>query len=246
MAFEEVREESAPMTLRQPLDMPQTPSEEPAYDADDADDDENPDDSFAELLAGDPGSRLLDVLSQLSSRLGNDSRFSHAAGLLHHDVQSLRAQSQESNGSRDLEFANASTMRNSGVINSMHSMLRLLDDAALDLPRSVPSDRAETLTEALVGTGGTPASPKAVQDLLEVAWREVLHREGAENSSSRSCPICLEQLPDVALQMPCSQGHLFHRPCLLEWLAMHNSCPVCRHELPTEEEEPSVDGERMD
>ncbi len=36
--------------------------------------------------------------------------------------------------------------------------------------------------------------------------------------------------------MPCSAAHAFHPPCLKPWLAAHNSCPICRHELPTDDE----------
>ena len=36
--------------------------------------------------------------------------------------------------------------------------------------------------------------------------------------------------------MPCSAAHAFHPPCLKPWLAQHNSCPICRHELPTDDE----------
>ena len=56
-----------------------------------------------------------------------------------------------------------------------------------------------------------------------------------------SCPICLEPFDeteeDGVLQMPCARQHLFHRSCLLRWLQDHNSCPVCRHCLPTQEDE---------
>jgi len=42
--------------------------------------------------------------------------------------------------------------------------------------------------------------------------------------SIAQCPICLEDNSDVAI--PC--GHLFHRSCLLCWLAENRTCPVCR------------------
>ncbi|RZC85329.1 hypothetical protein C5167_041512 [Papaver somniferum] len=41
-------------------------------------------------------------------------------------------------------------------------------------------------------------------------------------------------MDDKMQELPCK--HLFHPPCLMPWLDKRNSCPVCRHELPTDNE----------
>ena len=54
----------------------------------------------------------------------------------------------------------------------------------------------------------------------------------------RAANACREDLlvGDEVQIMPCNDGHVFHPPCLKPWLVEHNSCPVCRHELPTDDD----------
>lgn len=48
-----------------------------------------------------------------------------------------------------------------------------------------------------------------------------------------SCPVCLGELSDDVMEMPCH--HYFHKECLIPWLNKTNSCPSCRFELLTDD-----------
>ncbi|KAI3760501.1 hypothetical protein L1987_50896 [Smallanthus sonchifolius] len=76
-----------------------------------------------------------------------------------------------------------------------------------------------------------PASKSAVESMptIEVSNIHV--------SKESHCAICIEAfaLGAEAREMPCK--HIYHSDCILPWLTMRNSCPVCRHELPTDSTE---------
>ena len=52
--------------------------------------------------------------------------------------------------------------------------------------------------------------------------------------SDDACAICQDNFTseERPTRMPC--GHTFHLDCLKPWLADHNTCPTCRHELDTD------------
>lgn len=78
--------------------------------------------------------------------------------------------------------------------------------------------------------GTPPASKSAVKNLPTIKVTEEV-----QNSEMNHCAVCqddFEKYMEVK-QMPCK--HIYHSDCLLPWLELHNSCPVCRHELPTDD-----------
>ncbi|GJN31339.1 hypothetical protein PR202_gb19728 [Eleusine coracana subsp. coracana] len=119
-----------------------------------------------------------------------------------------------------------------------HAMLNVQERAG---PNLAGSGAGLTLGDLFVGPGmdmlleylaetdpnrqGTPPARKeAVAALPRIRVRE-----------AADCPVCLDELAAgaEARQMPCK--HVFHDRCIVPWLEMHSSCPVCRHQLPTEE-----------
>ena len=73
--------------------------------------------------------------------------------------------------------------------------------------------------------GTLPARKEAVENLPTVKIREPLQ-----------CSVCLDEFEkgSEAKEMPCK--HKFHVRCIVPWLELHSSCPVCRYELPPDDE----------
>ncbi|KAA8516402.1 hypothetical protein F0562_016695 [Nyssa sinensis] len=73
-----------------------------------------------------------------------------------------------------------------------------------------------------------PASKAAIESLPTI-------KIGASHVVTEShCAVCKEpfELEADAREMPCK--HIYHSDCILPWLSIRNSCPVCRHELPAD------------
>ncbi|XP_055315720.1 E3 ubiquitin-protein ligase RNF181 [Sitodiplosis mosellana] len=102
-----------------------------------------------------------------------------------------------------------------------------------------------------------PASKEEVARLEE---RKVKINRSSPEKNSEKCMICLKLDPaepddedddvkddglnqtdkdgfyeKVFKVMPCSRSHAFHSECILPWLEKTNSCPLCRHELKTDD-----------
>ncbi|KAF5188581.1 E3 ubiquitin-protein ligase aip2 [Thalictrum thalictroides] len=78
-----------------------------------------------------------------------------------------------------------------------------------------------------------PASKEVIENLPIVTISEEMM---ARLGSDIECAVCRENLAisEKLHELPCK--HLFHLLCLKPWLDKHNSCPICRHELPTDDQ----------
>lgn len=78
--------------------------------------------------------------------------------------------------------------------------------------------------------GTPPAAKTAIEGLPSISVSKELL-----DSDSSQCAVCMDEfeLGAQARQMPCK--HVYHPDCILPWLELHNSCPVCRYELPTDD-----------
>ncbi|KAK4790338.1 hypothetical protein SAY86_017642 [Trapa natans] len=72
--------------------------------------------------------------------------------------------------------------------------------------------------------GTLPARKEAIVALPTVNVKETCQ-----------CSICLDDLEvkSEAKEIPCK--HKFYGGCILRWLELHSSCPVCRFQLPADE-----------
>jgi len=58
----------------------------------------------------------------------------------------------------------------------------------------------------------------------------------ANYNQDEACSICLEEFKtdDEVITLPCSNRHIFHSSCILEWLPRNNACPLCKEAVSEE------------
>ncbi|CAN6339610.1 unnamed protein product [Urochloa humidicola] len=75
-----------------------------------------------------------------------------------------------------------------------------------------------------------PASSKAVLCLKEVS--------AADAAAEAECAVCLQ---DFVAEDKVSCSHAFHEKCIFKWLRVNHVCPLCRHALPTHQDDDDED-----
>ncbi|XP_030644430.1 E3 ubiquitin-protein ligase RNF115 [Chanos chanos] len=82
----------------------------------------------------------------------------------------------------------------------------------------------------LENTGPPPADKEMISSLPTV-------NVSSEQAESRlECPVCREEYAagESVRKLPCQ--HCFHSDCIVPWLQLHDTCPVCRKSLKGEDQ----------
>ena len=69
-----------------------------------------------------------------------------------------------------------------------------------------------------------------------IKQRVSLHLQRQQDHECVVCQEAFEEDGGTVMRIPAC-GHVFHETCALMWLEKHNTCPFCRRELPTDDEE---------
>ncbi|KAK3779546.1 hypothetical protein RRG08_045292 [Elysia crispata] len=81
------------------------------------------------------------------------------------------------------------------------------------------------LLNHLEGTGAPPAQKEKIESLQRV----IIDQPHVD--AQLQCAICMEdfELGTEVRKLPCD--HMYHSECIVKWLEMHGTCPVCRKDL---------------
>ncbi|ESQ49878.1 hypothetical protein EUTSA_v10020821mg [Eutrema salsugineum] len=78
--------------------------------------------------------------------------------------------------------------------------------------------------------GNPPAAKRVIEDLpvVELTVEEV-------NKGNIFCAVCKDEMviEEKVNMLPCR--HSYHGECIVSWLKIRNTCPVCRFEFPTDD-----------
>mmetsp|Transcript_3588 Transcript_3588/g.10562 ORF Transcript_3588/g.10562 Transcript_3588/m.10562 type:complete len:382 (-) Transcript_3588:302-1447(-) len=110
-------------------------------------------------------------------------------------------------------------------------------DVQRDLFRD--SDLDAAISQSLDEAASSPqkATSKTFLDTLKRAASAVCEED---INRQQCCPVCDEalNLSEVVIRLACK--HVFHESCITPWLTNHNTCPICRSELPCETDDGDV------
>ncbi|XP_074578983.1 uncharacterized protein LOC141835427 [Curcuma longa] len=149
----------------------------------------------------------------------------------------IRDLDHDEDGSRDVGWE---------VLMSVNSLGRNMVDPEdaeayfVDEEESLGDASDSEVYEVLIGQfaddSAIKVSPPAAKSVVE-SLPSVLLTEEEVAKADAVCAVCKDGIlvDESVKRLPCS--HLYHNECILPWLAIRNSCPLCRFELPTDDPE---------
>lgn len=101
-------------------------------------------------------------------------------------------------------------------------------------------DILNRLMQSFQPRGPPPTSKDFIETLPRITMDSQLQQE------QHRCPVCLldYELDEEVLKLPCT--HVFHQDCIETWLKQANTCCVCRHELPKQDDSSSSVSQELD
>ncbi|XP_033128026.1 E3 ubiquitin ligase BIG BROTHER-related-like [Brassica rapa] len=87
-----------------------------------------------------------------------------------------------------------------------------------------------------------PASKVVVKTLIRKVYKKKIEKENMNKKKKKKkisleeCTICLEEFKNGGRVVPLACGHEFDEECIVKWLETSHVCPLCRYELPCEDQ----------
>ncbi|XP_076439661.1 RING finger protein 122-like [Babylonia areolata] len=67
----------------------------------------------------------------------------------------------------------------------------------------------------------------------ERGYSQLKFNSGTKKVKNDMCPVCLEEFEQAEKVAVSRCHHGFHTKCLQQWLAQHNTCPMCKCQVGT-------------
>lgn len=105
------------------------------------------------------------------------------------------------------------------------------DEEVFDIPDWAPSRSAPAPVFSEDSCRTRPAARSAVAGL-----HSTIRSEEDPHRSQAPCAVCKEEIKigERITGLPCT--HCYHQDCIIPWLNVRNTCPLCRYELPSNDD----------
>ena len=118
---------------------------------------------------------------------------------------------------------NCTPLENGETPNHVLDLARLLIDSGVGAQFELEFER---IFGPVDGRKQPPASKQFIENLISTN----------KFNSDEKCSICLKEFQlNSTIELPCH--HKYCRNCIIQWLNLVNTCPMCRIEFPTDDQD---------